>query len=101
VPHPVGGLEDDGEGVGAGSAAHGGSIASLPAAGSTSRFTKFARLSKGNLFETNATLNRVKPLAWLTDMLERMVSGRTKAHELEQLLPWTWKAEQLTAGGDR
>jgi hypothetical protein len=27
-----------------------------------------------------------EPLAWLTDVLERMVSGRTKAHELERLL---------------
>jgi hypothetical protein len=26
-----------------------------------------------------------------------MVSGRTKAHELERLLPWTWKAERLGA----
>jgi transposase len=32
-------------------------------------------------------------LAWLTDVLEHMVSGRTKAHELERLLPWNWKAE--------
>jgi hypothetical protein len=31
------------------------------------------------------------------DVLERMVSGQTKAHELERLLPWTWKAEQLAA----
>src|SRR4051794_41228159 len=37
-------------------------------------------------------LNGVEPLAWLTDVLERVVSGRTKAHELERLLPWTWKA---------
>ena len=44
-----------------------------------------------------AKLNGVEPLAWLTDVLERMVSGRTKAHELEQLLPWAWKAEQLEA----
>ena len=29
--------------------------------------------------------------------VERMVSGRTKATELEQLLPWTWKAERLPA----
>jgi transposase len=36
-------------------------------------------------------------LAWLTDVLERMVAGRTKAHELERLLPWNWKAERLTA----
>jgi hypothetical protein len=34
-------------------------------------------------------LNEVEPLAWLTDVLER----RTKAHELERLLPWAWKAE--------
>jgi hypothetical protein len=26
-----------------------------------------------------------------SNMLERMVSGRTNAHELERLLPWTWK----------
>ena len=24
-----------------------------------------------------------------------MVSGQTKGHELERLLPWSWKAEQL------
>jgi transposase len=42
-----------------------------------------------------AKLNGVEPLAWLTDVLERMVSGRAKAHELERLLPWAWKAERL------
>src|SRR3954470_14475554 len=36
-----------------------------------------------------AKLDGVEPLAWLTDVLERVVSGRTKAHELERLLPWT------------
>jgi hypothetical protein len=41
-----------------------------------------------------AKLNGVEPLAWLTDVLMRMVSGRTRATELEQLLPWTWKAER-------
>jgi hypothetical protein len=45
-------------------------------------------------------LNGVEPLAWLTDVLERVVSGRTKAHELERLLPWAWKAEQLAATAD-
>jgi hypothetical protein len=44
-----------------------------------------------------AKLNGVEPLAWLTDVLERMVSGRTKATELERLLPWNWKAERLGA----
>jgi len=38
-----------------------------------------------------AKLHGVEPQAWLTDVLERMVSGRTKAHELARLLPWTWK----------
>jgi transposase len=36
-----------------------------------------------------AKLNGVNPLAWLTDVLERIVSGRTKWHELHSLLPWT------------
>jgi hypothetical protein len=34
-------------------------------------------------------------LAWLTAVLEHIVSGRTKAHELERLLPWAWKSERL------
>ncbi len=33
-------------------------------------------------------------MAWLTDVLERIVSGRTKANELHTLLPWNW-AEQI------
>ena len=47
-----------------------------------------------------AKLNGVEPQAWLTDVLERVVSGRTKAHELERLLPWAWKAERLAATAD-
>ena len=38
-----------------------------------------------------AKLNGVEPMAWLTDVLERIVSGRTKAHELHTLLPWNWQ----------
>jgi transposase len=38
-----------------------------------------------------AKLNDVDPLAWLTDVLERIVSGRTKRNELHSLLPWVWK----------
>lgn len=37
-----------------------------------------------------AKLNGVEPMAWLTDVLERIVSGRTKANELDSLLPWNW-----------
>ncbi len=40
---------------------------------------------------------QVEPWVWLTDVLERIISGRIKAHELERLLPWTWKAERLAA----
>jgi transposase len=29
-------------------------------------------------------------MAWLTDVLERIVSGRTKAHELDTWPPWNW-----------
>lgn len=45
------------------------------------------------LIET-AKLNGVEPLAWLTDILERIVSGRTKANVLHTLLPWNWQSTQ-------
>ena len=41
---------------------------------------------------TTARLNGVDPLTWLTDVLERIVSGRTKNHQLHEPLPWEWKA---------
>jgi transposase len=44
-----------------------------------------------------AKLNGIEPQAWLTDVLERMVAGRTKAPELARLLPWTWQAERRAA----
>ncbi len=43
-----------------------------------------------------AKLNGVDPLAWLTDVLERVVSGRTKAHEMPTLLPWNWQPSRPT-----
>jgi hypothetical protein len=36
-------------------------------------------------------------MAWLTDVLERIVSGRTKAHELQTLLPWNWRDPNSSA----
>ena len=47
-----------------------------------------------------AKLNGVEPQAWLTDVLERMVSGRTKATELGRLLPWNWQLERCAAEAD-
>ena len=46
-----------------------------------------------------ALLNDVDPQAWLTDVLERIVSGRTKSRQLVELLPWNWKAAH-DAGAD-
>jgi hypothetical protein len=40
-----------------------------------------------------AKLNGVEPMTWLTDVLEHIVSGRTKATELDTLLPWNWKPD--------
>jgi transposase len=44
-----------------------------------------------------AKLNGVDPMAWLTEVLERIVSGRTKVHELHTLLPWNWTPPQIPA----
>ena len=41
-----------------------------------------------------AKLNNVEPQAWLTDVLERIVSGQTKRNELDTPLPWNWKPLQ-------
>jgi transposase len=44
-----------------------------------------------------AKLNAVEPFAYLRDVLERIVSGKTKANELSSLLPWAWKASPIQA----
>jgi transposase len=44
-----------------------------------------------------AKLNGVDPMAWLADALTRIVSGRTKAHEMHTLLPWNWPAATIRA----
>lgn len=48
-----------------------------------------------------AKLNGVDPLAWLTDVLERIVSGRTKSHEMHTLLPWTWAAANVSSEAEQ
>jgi hypothetical protein len=42
-----------------------------------------------------AKLNSVEPLAWLTDVLERIVPGRTKRHQLDTLPPWNRDGPRL------
>jgi transposase len=44
-----------------------------------------------------AKLNNVEPLAWLTDVLKRIVSGQTKRNQLDTLLPWNWKQQSNVA----
>jgi transposase len=40
----------------------------------------------------SAKLIGIDPQEYLTDVLERIVSGRTKINQLKELLPWRWKA---------
>jgi hypothetical protein len=35
--------------------------------------------------------DRLTLTAYLTDVLERMIAGRTKITEIEDLLPWNWQ----------
>jgi transposase len=42
-------------------------------------------------------LNDVEPFAWLTDVLQRIVSGRTNSRELHALLPWNWRPPATAA----
>ena len=39
-----------------------------------------------------AKLHEIDPETYLADVLERVVSGRTKVNALRELLPWNWKA---------
>jgi transposase len=44
----------------------------------------------------SAKMNGLNPFEYLKDVLERIVSGDVKAHQLECLLPWTWKAQHTS-----
>jgi transposase len=45
-------------------------------------------------------LNGVEPLAWMTDVLTRVVTGQTKNNDLASLLPWNWKAAKIAEASD-
>jgi hypothetical protein len=49
------------------------------------------RWAVANTLIQSCKLNGVEPLAYLTDVLQRIVSGRIKSHELYALLPWNWR----------
>lgn len=58
-------------------------------AGSDSGGERWAILA--SLINT-AKLHGIDPQTYLADVLDRMVSGRTKVNALHELLPWTWRA---------
>jgi hypothetical protein len=58
-------------------------------AGSNSGGERWAILA--SLINT-AKLHEIDPQTYLADVLDRIVSGRTKVNALHELLPWAWKA---------
>ncbi len=52
--------------------------------------TQLNRLSRGSRL-AEAILNGVDPQAWLTDVLEQMVSGKVSSRSLASLLPLAWR----------
>jgi hypothetical protein len=44
-----------------------------------------------------AKLHGLDPQAYLADVLERIVSGQTRSHQLQELLAWNWKAARERA----
>lgn len=63
-------------------------------AGSEAGARTWAVLS--SLLQT-ARLNGLDPYTWLNDVLERIVSGTVKNHELDQLLAWNWRPAEPPA----
>lgn len=47
--------------------------------------------------DPNREAERRRAIAWLTDVLERIVSGRTKIRDLHTLLPWNWQGRSDAA----
>jgi hypothetical protein len=57
----------------------------------SSRSAISARRIPASLIST-AKLHALDPQTWLADVLDRIVSGRTKANALAELLPWDWRS---------
>lgn len=41
-----------------------------------------------------AKLNGLDPQTWFIDVLKKIISGEVTINRLDELLPWTWKAER-------
>ena len=55
------------------------------------------RWAIANTLIQTCKLNGVEPLAYLTDVLQQIVSGRTKNRDLNALMPWNWRSPSSTA----
>jgi hypothetical protein len=56
----------------------------------------YSRAIANTLIQT-CKLNGVEPPAYLTDILQRIVDGRTKNRDLHALLPWNWRPPSTIA----
>ncbi|NDW59837.1 transposase domain-containing protein [Yangia sp. PrR004] len=45
-------------------------------------------------------MNDIDPETWLSDVLKRIVSGRTSIKRLGEFLPQAWKAARLAKADD-
>jgi hypothetical protein len=59
-----------------------------------------ARFRQQYPYVFEAKLRGMSPWLGFTDVFERIVSGRTKVHELGRLLLWHWQAEQAAVAGN-
>jgi transposase len=50
-----------------------------------------------NTLIQSCKLNDVEPLAYLTGVLQQIVSGRIKSHQLHTRLPWNWRLPSTIA----
>jgi transposase len=55
------------------------------------------RWAIANTLIQTCKLNGIDPLAWLTDVLQRIVAGQTKNQELHTLMPWNWRPPSTNA----
>jgi hypothetical protein len=55
------------------------------------------RWAIANTFIQTCKLDDIERLAYVTDVLQRIVSGQTKNHQLHALLPWNWRPPSTIA----
>jgi hypothetical protein len=56
------------------------------------------RWAIANTLIQTCKLSGVDPIAWLTDVLQQIITGRTKNKELHTLLPWRRPPSTIATG---